>query len=700
MSYDAPICISSQHEIKPEIQSEIKPEIQSEIRSYISENDLLVECRDHMAQNGLAHNAPIVADGKIHRYSIDNKKNQPDEWYVAWEGISVKGNSYLWCVYGSWSDASKCTFRSWESAQFASRLDDEERKAFHKSHKERMIEVERLLLEERDLAAKKAKDIWESASQEPPGENHLRYTHKKGISPIGVRFTQNPGGYDSIVIPLRNIDEKIRSLQFISVTDDGKVYKSFLSGGQKKGNFFTIGQIINTEPLYVVEGYATGISVHEATRAAVVVAFDAGNLASVIKNLRNKYPKNKIIIAGDNGDAGESNANDAAALYGCGVVFPEFPPGKELDEKGNKFSDFNDLQSIFGIDEVVRQIKKCSEQRIFEPYSLNDLLKMPEKKWLIDQVIGNGDIGMIYGAPGSGKTFLAIDMSISACLGAEWANKFKIAHPLNVAYCAGEGVSGLKSRFQAAVRHHNVNPSDLKNFTFFKTMPQFFSNSNSPTEDSIEKFIYEWRSEQNQRKAEPLDLIFIDTLHTATISADENSARDMGRVLHLCRHLSKTLECSVIFVHHSNKAATAERGSSALRGAMDVMLEIKKPTETSPFAIMECSKLKDGEQWKGQRFSLNQVEETKSVCVKWGGSFDPSQQKGKMENYIELIKCVMKDYPENKFKIKTIAEAIGQSENYTRNLLSEMVQGKICKRDLQDSKKEKSSQNPWVYQIS
>lgn len=94
---------------------------------------------------------------------------------------------------------------------------------------------------------------------------------------------------------------------------------------------------------------------------------------------------------------------------------------------------------------------------------------MPPKKWLLDQIFGEGDVGMVYGPSGSGKTFFVIEMIITLCIAKLLANRFAVERRLNVAYCAGEGVSGLPARFKAAATYHGV--VKMPNFTFYKTMP-------------------------------------------------------------------------------------------------------------------------------------------------------------------------------------------------------------------------------------
>ena len=59
----------------------------------------------------------------------------------------------------------------------------------------------------------------------------------------------------------------------------------------------------------------------------------------------------------------------------------------------------------------------------FERHSFQELVNRNDKEWLIDQVAGRGDVFMIYGQPGSGKTFIAIDMVFAAALGRQWADR-------------------------------------------------------------------------------------------------------------------------------------------------------------------------------------------------------------------------------------------------------------------------------------
>lgn len=665
---------------------------------YFSQTDIHNECQLHMSSNNLSISEPINANGEIQRYSADDKKNKKDEWYVAWEGVSIKGNPYLICVYGSWSEDSKYEFKSWENKKFSFKYDSKEREKIHEDSRRKKEEVEQLIRVEQDKAAVLANHIWEKASITPENEFQNRYIKKKGVQAFGIRYGKNEQNYDSIIIPVKNIIGEIRSLQFISCSQN-KTYKSFLTGGQKKGNLFQIADINNGEKIYVTEGYSTGASVYEADSQPVVVAFDIGNIPNIIPVLIEKYPDSEIIIAADRNEKGEVEVKikELEKFYPCKVISPYFLKEEDRDENGELFSDFNDLHASKGIEEVQYQLKQSQKSQVFKPYSLNDLLRMKEKDWLIEHVIGKKDIGMLYGPPGSGKTFLIIDMIIALCLGIIWANKFRVIRSMNVAYFAGEGLSGLKSRFEAAVKFHKVE-LPLPNFTFFNSMPQMFGDQ-SENEEHIKRFVDEWKFNEKQGKVEPLDIIIIDTLHTATIGADENSAKDMGKALQFCRYVANKLGCAVLLIHHTNKGDTGERGSSALRGAMDVMIEIRKPNVGASVTSMGCSKLKDGEVWEKQNFKLFQVEGTKSVAVEWVQPIDGNVNTGKQGADIQILINEMQSCPGTKYTVKKLSEVISKGENHTRQLLNRMVLDEICKNELRDPSKKASSKNPYVYWI-
>lgn len=327
--------------------------------STLNKQDLYDSCRQHMSDHELPFEGDFVADGEIKRYSAKGDRRNKNEWYVIYESISSKGNLYWTCIYGSWSKIGvKYEFKSYENS---SDFDEKERKELHELHRRLKLEAERKLEEGRDEVAIEVQKLWSDYDTTPEAnpEEFLAYVTLKGIKPIGVRFGENPNGYPSIVIPLMNIDRELRTLQYISLDKpNNKPFKTFHPGGEKKGNFFIIGEIIDGNPFYIAEGYATGVSVYMATEQPVVIAFDAGNIDPVLENLRKKYPINEITIAGDDDETGREKAYAAAKKYNCKVAIPLF---EQNGPEGKKYTDFNDLHQTRGLGEVQKQLENNSE---------------------------------------------------------------------------------------------------------------------------------------------------------------------------------------------------------------------------------------------------------------------------------------------------------------------------------------------------
>lgn len=330
----------------------------------INNYDAEALCIQDMAANNQPINGPlIVNNGRFNRYSSDRNQSKKDEWYIAWTGITSWEDEYLICVYGSWSLDSKHVFKNFNNSATYSTSQKQE---LNNLLQEKIREAEQQLIKARNTAAQQAAEIWAQATDQPPSEEYSQYLKTKGIVPTKIKYGLCYDKYASMILDIRNANDEIRSLQYIYIDEYGKFQKRFLSGGEKTGNFHIIGSAVDNGLLYIAEGYATAVSVHTATNAPTVVAFGAGNLESVTKNIKNKYPHSTIVMAGDNGDAGIEKATEAAKKFGCKVVFPQFPEDKKFDTNGKLYTDFNDLHQVAGAAEVTRQLQLAVSIKTYE----------------------------------------------------------------------------------------------------------------------------------------------------------------------------------------------------------------------------------------------------------------------------------------------------------------------------------------------
>lgn len=157
-----------------------------------------------------------------------------------------------------------------------------------------------------------------------------------------------------LIFPVLDKDGNVQSVQSVSPTGQ----KLFMPGGKMAGGRCWIGEPTEAGPLVLAEGYATAASIHEATGWPVCVTFTAGNLRRVACDVREQFPRAKLVIAGDDDRATEGNPGRTKALEAAKVVqgiavFPSF-----ASDQG---SDWNDYAAAHGLEAVRRAITDAVE---------------------------------------------------------------------------------------------------------------------------------------------------------------------------------------------------------------------------------------------------------------------------------------------------------------------------------------------------
>ena len=91
-------------------------------------------------------------------------------------------------------------------------------------------------------------------------------------------------------------------------------------------------------------------------------------------------------------------------------------------------------------------------------------------------------------------------------------------------------------------------------------------------------------------------LVNIDSLVDVIPGADENSVKDMQPLFTNLRGIADRTQAVIILIHHSNRNG-GYRGSSALKGAVDVLLKVTS-TPGEKMIQFEVEKNRDGEPIK------------------------------------------------------------------------------------------------------
>ncbi|HEX7041243.1 MAG TPA: AAA family ATPase, partial [Trueperaceae bacterium] len=184
---------------------------------------------------------------------------------------------------------------------------------------------------------------------------------------------------------------------------------------------------------------------------------------------------------------------------------------------------------------------------------LNELAGHPPGPYLIKGLLQRHSHAVLYGAPGAGKTFVALDIAFHVASGRLWRGRR--VHQGVVLYLAYEGIGGLAKR-AAALLHHYGDVSDV---------PLYVVGADYNLREKAGRQAL--AADLGQLPEKPV-LVVIDTLARAMKGGDENSAQDMGALNDAVSALIQATGACVMLVHHSGKnKASGARGSSALLGA-------------------------------------------------------------------------------------------------------------------------------------
>jgi hypothetical protein len=212
--------------------------------------------------------------------------------------------------------------------------------------------------------------------------------------------------------------------------------------------------------------------------------------------------------------------------------------------------------------------------------------------WLIKRVLPAEGLGVIFGRPGSGKTFTVMDMAMHVAAGRAW-RKLK-TRQAGVSYVSPEAGRLGVNRVIGWCRSHATG------------WPEAFRLSPAPidlcsTTTDADALIADIQTNQPGCR-----LVVIDTLNRAMAGGEENDGQDMGRFIALCDRIAKALSCFVLVVHHSGKdAAKGSRGHSSLLGAVSLEIEVTK--EQGEAGTIKITKMRDGEDGAEYAFDIESV---------------------------------------------------------------------------------------------
>jgi putative DNA primase/helicase len=231
--------------------------------------------------------------------------------------------------------------------------------------------------------------------------------------------------------------------------------------------------------------------------------------------------------------------------------------------------------------------------------SIPDLMMQPPQEWRVDKLFPKRGLGVIFGPPGSGKSFLAQTAVLHISRGIPLFGRE--TKPCRILYVCAEGRA--RDRVAAYLQANDLSAEQLD----VKFVEQSLDLCGASSDlEQLEAHVAAFSPE----------MIVIDTLARVAMGGDENAAGDMGRLIGSFRRLEEACGGLVLVVHHTGKdIERGARGHSSLRAAVDVEIEVTR--DDRELRTARVSKLRDAQDGAEFSFRLEtvQLDEDRSSCV-------------------------------------------------------------------------------------
>ena len=217
-----------------------------------------------------------------------------------------------------------------------------------------------------------------------------------------------------------------------------------------------------------------------------------------------------------------------------------------------------------------------------------EIEKLPDPGWVIKGILPEQAVALIYGVPGVGKSFVALDMALSIQSGEKWLDH--AVSQGDVLYILAEGSVRVKKRLKAWKNKHGVNGS---------VGAHFLPNAVQLTDPQQ---LTELLNEIKRHHRRKYKRIVVDTLAMCLAGRDESGSVDMGLLVAAVDEIRRVTGATVLLVHHPGKdPRKGSRGHSSLLGAVDTEILLRMDNGV---LTLTCKKQKDAEEFEPIRMKL------------------------------------------------------------------------------------------------
>jgi len=400
----------------------------------------------------------------------------------------------------------------------------------------------------------------------------------------------------------------------VKVEPKGFFLQGFINGNWVSGLkdikpvLYRLPEVIKAKEVIIVEGEKDADNLAKLGFTATTCPMGAGKW----REHYNSYFKDKnVVILPDNDDPGRKHAQQIAwQLQGLAksvkvIELPDLPDRGDVSDFLNKNTDPEGATERLGIiidgtPEYVLPEQETRNEPTTEPrfefiHNAEILANLHPIEWQIRDILVEKSFYYDFGDPGSFKTFIALDRLLCIAAGIDYhGHRVKQG---SVFYIAGEGQQGLGRRIAAWHIAHKTNAKDTP-FFLAKTPTQLMDPD---AVDEVRQAVDALAKEYG-----PPAVLHIDTLARNFGEGDENTTKDMNRVIQNMDVAFGNEFCRGITHHSGHTNKDRARGSIALHGAADEAF--RASVTASQQVLVKCRKMKDAPSSPAMLFDLNSIK--------------------------------------------------------------------------------------------
>ena len=238
--------------------------------------------------------------------------------------------------------------------------------------------------------------------------------------------------------------------------------------------------------------------------------------------------------------------------------------------------------------------------------TLAECAAAPPRGYTVKGLLAPGDVGILFGPPGAGKSVVAPYIAHAVATGRRVFGRR--TRKGAVIYAAAEDPAGLRQRATALRAAYGDAPG-----FFLIAQPLDLMTPDPEPMPDVGALLTPSDHDPTPRDAKALRhlaglygaaVIFLDTVAASFPGLQENESAAMDHVVRIARYLAAG-GAAVVLIHHGTKAEGATpRGHGRLDGDADVTLRIEVPEDRSAPRVVKLGKNRNGSSMDGFAFTI------------------------------------------------------------------------------------------------